>query len=278
MCPCRPAALAAALVLAAVLPPPAAAQPADTADTSQPGWSLARTMREFSNDVGNDVLGYFPTRGEWEWVTTVRYPNGTRRRHVHRFPAAQAEAALGPGGPVCHAFSAGDVAVLGTVIAPDTGFTAGSWRRVGATRFVPPRAPASSPVFVEWRREDARWVVAAFGENGSYREPRTGTDPFEAVRGPRGAPLRLPLPDSARVVAGLDWHRHNIPIVVSGIRRDRYSSHRLKEGDVERWGSVQGVGVYVEAGSDHRKPEVVYLPVDREGTFASYQNMTGGGC
>ncbi len=35
----------------------------------------------------------------------------------------------------------------------------------------PTREPASSPTFVEWRREDGRWVVSAFGdESGRVHE------------------------------------------------------------------------------------------------------------
>lgn len=41
-----------------------------------------------------------------------------------------------------------------------------AWRRVTPTRFVPPGAPRSSPVFVEWRREGERWVVSAVGDEG----------------------------------------------------------------------------------------------------------------
>ncbi|HEX9939091.1 MAG TPA: hypothetical protein VGB15_18255 [Longimicrobium sp.] len=46
-----------------------------------------------------------------------------------------------------------------------------AWRPVSPTRFVPPGAGASSPTFVEWRREGGRWVIAAFGEETFARDP-----------------------------------------------------------------------------------------------------------
>ncbi|HEU4561110.1 MAG TPA: hypothetical protein VFS20_24880, partial [Longimicrobium sp.] len=205
----RPVTLAALLLLASM--GGAAAQAWDTTGVSQPGWSLGRAMREFVRDLGGDLAGYFPARGEWEWVQTTRYPDGTMRRNVHRFPAAQTGQAIEPGGPVCHMFHSGDAVVEGTVISSGRG--EGRWRRVGATRYVPPGMTARSPIFVEWRRENGRWVVAAVGEDGEYRMPLLGRNRYEAVRGPRGVPLRLPLPDSARLATGVDWHEHNIPIV-----------------------------------------------------------------
>ncbi len=235
-------------------------------------------MREFTRDLPGDVHGYFPTRGEWEWVLTTRYPDGSRRRQVQRFPAAQTDAALAASGPLCDSFHSGDIIALGTVI-----YYAGGewerWRRVGATRFVPPGRPATFPVFVEWRREDGRWVIAAVGEEGGYQPRLLGRDPGEAARFRRGAPLRLPLPDTARVAGGASWFENHLPITVGRDRLFKYGLPRLlNDGDVVRRGTVNGVGVYLEPEAEGPPWAVVYLPVDRAGTFQSYQNTVGNGC
>ncbi|HEX9938174.1 MAG TPA: hypothetical protein VGB15_13660 [Longimicrobium sp.] len=270
MCPCRPAALAAALMLAAVLPPPVAAQDRDTTAASRPGWSVDRTMREFARDLGGDVRGYFPTRGDWTWVPTTRHPGGTDRPGIHRFPAAQTDSTIGRGGPLCDAFRSGDYAVLGTLIAPGIDRRgSGEWRRVRGTRFVPQGEPASFPVFVEWRREDGRWVISAFGGETRYA-------PAAAAR-PR-TPLRLPLPATEPVAAGAPWFVNNEPIMVDGFRLNKYGLPRaLAQGEVVRFDSVHGVGVYVEPSARGR-PEVVYVVVSRDGMFQPYQSSMGNGC
>jgi hypothetical protein len=44
-------------------------------------------------------------------------------------------------------------------------FRGSLWRRVRGNRFVPPDGPDSSPIYVQWRRdEDGRWVVSVIGD------------------------------------------------------------------------------------------------------------------
>lgn len=259
----------AAILLAAAGPSALRAQDPDTTDASRPGWSVDRTMREFARDLGGDVRGYFPTRGDWTWVPTTRYPGGTDRIGIHRFPAAQTDSAIGRGGPLCDAFRSGDYAVLGTLIAPGIDRRgSGEWRRVRGTRFVPQGEPASFPVFVEWRREDGRWVVSAFGGETQYATPR---------HEPR-TPLRLPLPATEPVAAGAPWFVNNESIVVDGFHLYKYGLPRpLAQGQVVRFDSVHGVGVYVEPGV-RRRPEVVYVVVSHDGTFQPYRSRSGNGC
>jgi hypothetical protein len=38
------------------------------------------------------------------------------------------------------------------------------WRRAAGNRFVPADEPDSSPFYVQWRREDGRWVVSEIGD------------------------------------------------------------------------------------------------------------------
>lgn len=269
----------ALLALAIGAARPVHAQEADEEPGSRPSWSLQRTMRAFVRELGGEVRGFFPTRGEWDWVVTTRYPDGTLRRQVRRFPAAQTDSALGPSGPVCDSFNSGDFVEMGTLIYHARGEWE-RWPRVGATRFVPPGHRAGSPVYVEWRREDGRWVISSFGGEGWYQPRVLGRTPGETIRfRGRRTPLRLPLPDTARVAAGRRWYESHEPIGVDGNRITMYGLPRkLSDGDLVPWAILDGVVVYVEAGMTGRTAEVVYIPVDRMGMFQPYQNMTGNGC
>ncbi|HET7462492.1 MAG TPA: hypothetical protein VFJ82_14660 [Longimicrobium sp.] len=265
---------AAALLLAFAAAAPAHAQDVDTTVARPPpGWSVRRTMREFVNS--SDPFRFFPTRGTWSWVVTTHYHAAPGRVGVWRFSAAQSFSAL-VDGPLCARFPFSSEAI------PSTGWTPGieerPWRRVGATRFVPPGRGARSPVFVEWRREDGRWVLAALGVEAEHRARVIGYGVDETIPAP-WTPLRLPLPAWERVAAGAPWYENSEPITVGGQRLVKYGLPRqLREGDVVRWGTLRGVGVYAEPVPASRVPEVVYLPVDRAGTFQPYQNESDSFC
>jgi len=272
------ASAAAVIVLAYAGTSRARAQEPQTITSSQRGWSVDRTMRRFARGLGGEVRGYFPTRGEWTWVVTTHHRGGPDRVGVWRFPTAQTDSAI-ESGPLCDSFHAGDYAVLGTLIAPGIDLRGdGEWRRVRGTRFVPDGAPAGSPVFVEWRREDGRWVISSFGGEGWYQPPLLGRRVGEMVRDAQRSPLRLPLPASEPTAAGAEWFTDNRPILVNGHMLTKYGLPRvLGEGDVVRYGSLGGVGVYVEPRAS-RNPEVVYVVVNRAGEFQPYQNNMGNGC
>lgn len=263
--------LAALLLFAAH----SAAAQTDGAPASRQGWTLERTMRVFIGDPA-DSHAFFPARGDWSWVETTRYPDGTTRVGVRRFPAGETVAALE--GPVCDELHSADAVKVGT-IAEYAHDGRERWRRGGATRFVPPGRRASFPVFVEWRREDGRWVISSLGGGDEYQPKVLGRDAGASMHGARTTPLQLPLPDTARVAAGADWFEANEPVAVGGHWLMKYGLTRtLRPGDGVRWGSQRGVGIYVEPGADDATPEVVYLPLDRAGSFQPYQNMTSNGC
>jgi hypothetical protein len=133
-------------------------------------------------------------------------------------------------------------------------------------------------VFVEWRREDDRWVVSSFGGEAWYAPPLLGRRVGDVVPDAQRAPLRLPFPASEPTAAGAAWFTGNQPIMVAGQRLLKYGLPRaLGEGDVVRYGSLDGVGVYVEPQT-RGTPEVVYVVVSRAGEFQPYQNNMGNGC
>lgn len=274
------AALAALLALTAV---PAAAQQdsaaaataQDSAPRSLPGWSLRRTMREFVKAY--EPRGFFPARGEWSWVVTTHYFAAPDRVGEWRFPAAQTDSAMYEG-PLCGEFPFYTWGMARGEWREEDAER--PWRRVGATlRFVPPGRGARSPVFVQWRREDGRWVLSAVGVEATHEARVIGRFVGEAAPEP-WTPLRLPLPAWQPVAADQPWYVNNEPIAVGGHRLVKYGLPRiLREEDLVRWGTLGGVGVYVEPVPASRvTPEVVYVPVDRMGTFQPYQNETDSFC
>lgn len=120
---------------------------------------LAAVMRK----KPDSIAAFFPLTGTFSFTRTTHQRDGSRTG-VWRFPGANALAAISAGGPLHRAFTLNP---HGHPVGPffhQVVLREGRWRRIGGNRFVPPDAPASSPIFVEWRREGDTWVVAAFGD------------------------------------------------------------------------------------------------------------------
>jgi hypothetical protein len=91
-------------------------------------------------------------------------------------------------------------------------------------------------VFVEWRREDGRWVVSSFGSIREYFPPDSTPAADEAIPARnRGEPLRLPLPADARYAAKKAWFLSHQPIMVEGARLTKYGPPRRLGPDEARW-------------------------------------------
>jgi len=265
--------LAIALAVAAPL---AAQAPAGPDARMQ---AFLKATRDYA--LTSSLAEFFPWRGDVVWVSTTHGRAGTRVGRW-RFPAARLVDAAENSGPLCETFDyGGDLIAAGTlmfrILEED-----GGWRRVSAVRFVPPGAAADDPTFVEWRLEEGRWVISAFGDE-RYRFQRVlgglGGRPAEMARDAiRADPLTLPLPPDASYAAGQPWYEENEPIIIEDQRLVKYGfPRRLEAGTVRRIGSVDGVGVYVELREGFH-PEVVYLPVSPDGLFQSYQDNLGTGC
>ncbi|MFL5539799.1 MAG: hypothetical protein ACJ8J0_12440 [Longimicrobiaceae bacterium] len=239
--------------------------------------TLADSMREYG--PSESFAAFFPRRGSWTWMPTVRKaPEGDRTGSWH-FLASQTVEALSDSGPLCPSFfrGGGEVETFPTTIA---GWLSGErgWRRFGR-RFVPRGAPASSAIFVEWRREDGEWVIDAFGDEDTWFPPQPppshpGIHRTAAV----GPPLALPLPADGRYAASEPWFVSHEPILLGGRPRLKYGLPRqLGNGDVVRIGWVEGVPVYVEPG-DAAYATVIYVAVNAEGLFQPYQPGTNYYC
>lgn len=152
----------AALLLAALWTVPGAAQALPPADEA----SLTARMHAFLTgiaSVGKDsAAAFFPRSGDFTWVETTHYADrdvvGT-----WRFPAADFRAAYRN---LLNDMLTGHVEGnrVGS-FSHQLRFRGSPWRRApGGNRFVPADAPDSSPIFVQWRREDGRWVVSVIGD------------------------------------------------------------------------------------------------------------------
>lgn len=111
----------------------------------------------------DSIAMFFSRTATFTFARTTHEREGNRTG-VWRFSGPELLPAMRYGGPLYEAFSLNP---HGHPVGPffhQTVLREGTWRRIGGNRFVPPDAPASSPIFVEWRREGDTWVVAAFGD------------------------------------------------------------------------------------------------------------------
>lgn len=127
--------------------------------------SLQARMDAFlTSDVrgfADSIAAFFPRSGDFTWVVTTHYEDrdvvGT-----WRFPAADFAAAYGdPLNDMLDGHVEGNrVGSLSHQIQ----IRRPRWRRAPGNRFVPADEPDSSPIYVQWRGEEGRWVVSVIGD------------------------------------------------------------------------------------------------------------------
>jgi hypothetical protein len=258
-----------ALVLAAVLSLvalPARAQAPDAALTAR-----MRAFVQAATHAPNDsVAAFFPRRGDWTWVRTSRAHDrrGPPRVGTWRFSGPETLRAIDTGGPACESFDGpGGIGPYEGRFGMQTRLHRGPWRRVRGTRFVPAGESAASPVFVEWRREDGRWVVSALGDADVY---------FPRVLGrhvPPGWRDTVGVAEDA-AFAPADWY----VIPLNGMRYTKYGNPRpLDEADrarLVRIGLYERVSVFATR-EDADWPALVYL-LTSPGQFQPYEAPHGG--
>jgi hypothetical protein len=204
------------------------------------------------------IASFFPREGAWELVRTPeRAPPGAAVERL-RFEPGQTLREISEGGSVCDSFGgvSGDVGPQeGAIVS--AAWERGAWRYTGRGRFVPPGAHRDSPVYVEWTRERGTWVIARIGEESWY-EPRViGTRAAGQVTRDTAAARELP-PERRHAIArrltgplyyGIHWYlRYGLP-------------RMLPESELVRFGSVDGVPVFVERAAAPT-PEILYVLVD----------------
>ena len=269
-----------ALLLIAPLPLAAQRAPAPAPEARLPARMQAFLGAMQDEGTRAQIAAFFPRRGDWTWVRTSRsVRGGGERTEIRRFPGPETVRAIGAGGPACTSFEApgGEYGPFEGSLRMQGMMSPTGWRRVRGSRFVPPGAPATSAVFVEWRREDGAWVVSAFGEESVYFP---GGPRLLGVPAPRrGTVVRdtVLVPEGAAYAAGEDWFVGNEPITLDGWRYIQYGLPRpLPPGRLTRIGTLGRVAVYAVDGDTHA-PGMLMVPV-RAGELQPYQGFRPPTC
>lgn len=118
---------------------------------------------------GQRIAGFFPTTGEFTYVHTL-HRDGADSVTTRRLPSSLASQAI-VGGALRASFGIDHHGQPIGLFTHQVILRGTRWRRVSPTRFVPPNAEASSPIFVEWRKEADVWVVSAIGDETFTRRP-----------------------------------------------------------------------------------------------------------
>jgi hypothetical protein len=131
---------------------------------------MAAFLHAISDEQPERIPGFFPSTGSFTHALTVHGESGDSSS-VRRFAPAQKARAFRYGGPLWASVNLQFESQPVGLLVHQVLCRGVAWRPVSPTRFVPPGAGASSPTFVEWRREGGRWVIAAFGEETFARDP-----------------------------------------------------------------------------------------------------------
>ena len=164
---------AAAFLSVSMSAVPGAAQPAELRSRVDEFVTALREMEPMEK-----IASFFPRRGVWEFVETPDKVAPGARVSRRRFGPEHTLTAIREGGPLCGSFGGvrGDVGAHEGVLVGQVQMNKGRWVHAGGNRFVPPGKGARSPIFLEWTREDGRWVIARVGEEFWY-SPRVRRDP-----------------------------------------------------------------------------------------------------
>jgi len=153
--------------------------PAQHAGRGESGLRARMTefLRALPDDRGSDrTRRFFPSSGDLSYVRTVQLEDGNTRAERWVIPASETSSLFGyrAGVRVNPLAESLEISYEGQKpgLLLDVVMRSGDqWRLVGRNRFVPPWASASSPIFVEWRREGETWVISAFGDEWFYHLP-----------------------------------------------------------------------------------------------------------
>jgi hypothetical protein len=235
---------------------------------------MAEFLRSLPDDGPTDTTRrFFPTTGDWSYTHTVHLATGRDRIQRWIFPAAQTSLLFGfdknmPVNPIWDSFQADEHGETYGLLISVVGER--PWRLVGRNRFVPPRAPASSPVFVEWRREHGQWVISAFGDERTCSPPVSGYATGDIVR-----VRALPEPTPPVYAVNERWYVDGDFLYFDQQRYWKYGQPReLQPDELEPFGWKGDVRVYVEKGQA-RLPLVLYVPTAPD-IYQPYQALGSG--
>lgn len=229
--------------LICVLPVRAEAQPAALRARMD---AFVTALRE--QEPMERIAGFFPRQTAWEFVNT---PGSDPRARLsrQRFTPQQTLAAIREGGEVCDSFggAGGDVGPSEGALVSQAMMKQGRWRYAGRERFVPPGAGVRSPIYVEWLRENGRWVIVRVSEEAHYSPKLLGTPAEDVITRDTTAGVGLPIEQRSALRTG--WYQSHWMLSFASSRYVKYGLPRTLPGEhLERFGSIGLVPVFVERG------------------------------
>jgi hypothetical protein len=227
-------------------------------------------LRAVRNAPNDSVAAFFPRRGDWTWTQVAEGAPPGRRSTVWRFAAPETLRTILHYGPVCKSFS-GFVGPYADALVMRIEADGTRWRRVAGNRFVPPGESARSSMFVQWRREDGRWVVSAFG-HATHWFPRVLGYSLRDV-----APdTVLRLPPTPVYAAEAPWYLESRTIYFEGYSYTKYGLPRAIADSLslQRVGRFGLIGVYAEKMDTYAT--VIYIPL-APGQYQPYEVGHGRG-
>lgn len=120
-------------------------------------------LASFDSISAEDFVEFFPRNDEVAYRHTRHTSHGDEIS-IKRFHARSIPASLEYSGPLWPSFQFQFEGQPIGLLAHQVMVRTGRWLRFSEFRFVPPGSEASSPTYVEWRREGPRWVVSEFGD------------------------------------------------------------------------------------------------------------------
>jgi hypothetical protein len=233
--------------------------------------AFLRAVRDAPRD---SVAAFFPRRGNWAWTQAAEGAPPEHRSRVWRFAATETLRAIRPHGPVCESFWQSPAAVgpFETVLSMRIEEDGTRWRRVAGNRFVPPGESARSPTFVQWRREDGRWVVSAFGDVTEWFPRVLGE--FRGGDVVRDTVLRLP--PTPVYAAEAPWYLESRTIYFEGYSYTKYGLPRAIADSLSlrRVGRFGLIGVYTDKRDAYAT--ILYIPL-APGQYQLYEVHHGRG-
>ena len=172
------AAATIALFIALLISPPSVRaqtlRPAGTRSADEAALVVVteRFAKAFERGL-EDSREYWPARGEVTYVHTEHTVHGDSVS-TRTYPAGAvfARDADWPFFQVLELdFESQPIGLFVHQLKMRSNFTDLRWRNAGGTRVVPTGEPDDAPFFIEWRREDGKWVISAFGDERFDREP-----------------------------------------------------------------------------------------------------------
>jgi len=127
-------------------------------------------LASFDSINAEEFVEFFPETGDIIYRHT-RHTSRGDEVVVRRYSAAEIPAALEYGGPLWASFQFQFEGQPIGLLTQQVMVRTGRWDRHGESRFVPPGADYQSSTYVEWRREESRWVISELADESFVDGP-----------------------------------------------------------------------------------------------------------